>query len=320
MTQRPVLGKGLASLLPPVNLGQLPADVSTSPGDTSHAASQATKASPAAERIPGITVVPVGDIEPNPYQPRREFDESALKELCESIKITGVIQPIVVRRTPSGLQLIAGERRWRAAQMAGLKQIPVLIRKSTDKESLEIALIENIQRQDLNCIDEALAYQQLGNEFQLTQEEVATRVGKERATVANFLRLLRLPEAVIDDLKSNKLSFGHGKALLPLEDIDQILFARQVVIEKKLSVRATEAYVEEVKKNQRRKEPGTTSPTTDALHAVQTRLDSLSTDLSKLLSTKVKIVGTPKKGKIVIEYKSLEELNRVTDCIRPPRG
>ncbi|RYZ83482.1 MAG: ParB/RepB/Spo0J family partition protein, partial [Proteobacteria bacterium] len=192
------------------------------------------------DRIPGVGFASIEEIVANQYQPRRDFEESSLQELAQSIRSNGILQPLVVRKGPYGYQLIAGERRLRAAKIAGLKQVPILIRKSTDKEALELALIENIQRQNLNCVDEALAYLQLMDEFHLTQEEVSERVGKERSTIANFIRILRLPEAVIDDLKRKVLSYGHGKALLSLEDQDARLMARKKIVEDKLSVRATE--------------------------------------------------------------------------------
>ena len=190
----------------------------------------------------------IDDIQVNQFQPRRDFDEQALEEFAQSIRANGIIQPLVVRKSSTGnYELIAGERRLRASKIVGLKHVPIVIRRSTDREALELALIENIQRQNLNCVDEALAYFQLIEDFALTQEEVAARVGKERATVANFLRLLRLPQEILGDLKAGYLSLGHGKALLSLEDPAHRLRARSQIIEKQLSVRDTEKLVEEMK-------------------------------------------------------------------------
>ncbi|NDD92731.1 ParB/RepB/Spo0J family partition protein, partial [bacterium] len=193
MAQKTVLGKGLASLLPGA-AASISATPSAAPSN--HAGLMAGNQ----DRHPGIALLPVDELSVNDYQPRRSFDDSTLQELAQSIKTNGLIQPLIVRRTTSGYQLIAGERRLRASKLAGLRQVPVVVRRSTDREALEMALIENIQREDLNCIDEALAYRQLMEEFQLTQEEAATRVGKERASVANHLRLLRLPEEIVNDL------------------------------------------------------------------------------------------------------------------------
>ncbi len=231
MAQKPALGKGLASLFPGILASQPPATepaparpITPANGHGAVAAGppiiapprpdglrgSSTAVSPDTgnrDRHPGISLAAVDDIQANHYQPRHDFDEQALAELAQSIEANGIIQPLVVRKgVTGGYQLIAGERRLRAAKLAGLKQVPVVIRRSTDREALELALVENIQRQNLNCIDEALAYLQLMEEFALTQEEVAKRVGKERATVGNTVRLLKLPQAIIDDLKKQILS------------------------------------------------------------------------------------------------------------------
>lgn len=298
MGQKTVLGKGLASLLP------------GSPVLASGSFSQETGNH---ERHPGIAFLPIEDLKVNDYQPRRSFDDGMLQELAQSIRTNGVIQPLVVRRTPQGYQLVAGERRLRASKIAGLKQVPVVIRRSTDKEALELALIENIQRENLNCIDEARAYQQLLNEFQLTQEEVALRVGKERATVANHLRLLRLDEPIIDDLKRGSLTFGHGKALLMIEESDARLELRRRIIEGRLSVRQAEAEAGAIKSRLQsggapvdsvQSSPGQSDP-------VQERFFSLSQSLTRQWSAKVELKGTRKKGKILIHYSDSEQLERI---------
>ncbi len=295
-----VLGKGLASLLP----GAAPA--------TAAPAANPALASPAtgSAAIPGITFLSVEEIQANEYQPRRSFEDQPLDELAQSIRINGVIQPLVVRRVGSGYQLIAGERRLRASKLAGLKQVPVVVKRATDKEALELALIENIQRENLNCVDEALAYQQLMHEFQLSQEEVAQRVGKERATVANFLRLLRLPEAIIDDLKKGALSFGHGKAILMVEDPDARLELRRKIIEGRLSVRQAEALAQQAKAGGAAA-AAATSPSTKTTDPVQSRLQALSQTLTRLWSAKVEIKGGRKRGKIVLQYDSAEQLERI---------
>jgi ParB family chromosome partitioning protein len=267
------------------------------------------------DRHPGISVANVDEIRVNQYQPRRDFDDHALEELAQSIKSNGIIQPLVVRKGQSGeYQLIAGERRLRAAKIAGLKQVPVVIRRSTDREALELALIENIQRQNLNCIDEALAYFQLIQDFNLTQEETAQRVGKDRATVANFLRLLRLPEAIIDDLKRQILSFGHGKALLALEDNDQRLRARALIVEKHLSVREAEALVAQIKggapTNTQTAEPA------KSVAPAKNRFLALAQELTRHWATRVELKGNEKRGKILIHYSSRQELDRLLEAMQ----
>ena len=311
---RPVLGKGLASLL---SASAAPAPTSPAPqpmGTGAVSAGPATPISAAdisnANRIPGITFASLEDIVPNPYQPRREFVEAELTELAQSISANGIIQPLVVRKGPYGYQLIAGERRLRAAKLAGLKQVPIVIRKSTDKEALEIALVENIQRSNLNCIDEALAYLQLMQDFNLTQDETSERVGKERSTVANFVRLLRLPEAIIDDLKKGILSFGHGKALLSLEDQDQRLLARKSIVEGKLSVRATEALVQELQSKNRSTGNAEAAPAKD-LTPVQSRLRNLSLEMTRSVGVKTEVKGNERRGKVVLHYSRREELERL---------
>ena len=315
MAQKQVLGKGLASLLPglpktttaPIVVAHTPVSLDSRAGVTS-AVIQETQNK---DRHPGISVALIEDIQANHYQPRREFDDQGLEELSQSIKTSGIIQPLVVRKNAKGgFELIAGERRLRAAKIAGLKQVPIVIRRSTDREMLELALIENIQRQNLNCIDEALAYFQLLEEFSLTQEEVSDRVGKERATVANYLRLLRLPELIIDDLKKQSLSFGHGKALLGLDDADLRIRARNQIIEKRLSVRDTEALVDSMKQ---KKESGSIPDKAELNDPLSKRLASLSQDLGRKWSTRVEVKGTEKRGKIVIHYGSRQELDRLIE-------
>jgi len=307
MSQKPALGKGLASLFPQANMGL--GAMAAGPATTYEQAALANK-----DRHPGISFAELDDIQPNPNQPRRDFSEEALQELSLSIQTNGIIQPIVVRKTALGkYELIAGERRLRAARMAGLKQIPIVIRKSTDRESLELALVENIQRQNLNCVDEALAYFQLMEDFSLTQEDVAKQVGKDRASVANHLRLLRLPEAIIDDLKRQILSFGHGKALLGLDDSELRLRARKEIIEKKLSVRDTEALVERLKVNSR---PTTMTTSVEPPTPVKQRMQGLAQDLSRQYSVKVEMRGTERRGKLVFNYSSRQELDRLLEAMQ----
>lgn len=315
--QRTVLGKGLASLLPGADTAvppPPPAQAQTQGNDgintQSAGASAAGPAIPSssAERHMGISLAKLEDIRVNPFQPRRDFDESAIQELADSIRENGVIQPLVVRKTDQGYELIAGERRLRASKLAGVKQVPIVIRKTTDRESLQLAMIENIQRRDLNCIDEALGYFQLMQDFSLTQEEVAKQVGKERATVANCLRLLKLPAQIIEDLKNGTLSPGHGKILLSLESTDERLKARQAIIDQKLSVRSAEEMVDQMKNPQSSEE----SPSEKVARTpVEERLKTLARDLTRIWATRVRIKGDENKGKIVLQYSSREELEKL---------
>jgi ParB family chromosome partitioning protein len=268
------------------------------------------------DRHPGIAFASLDEIRVNTYQPRREFDERALQELADSIQSNGIIQPLVVRREGRGYQLIAGERRLRAARLAGLKQVPIVIRRSTDREALELALVENIQRQDLCCIDEALAYQQLMQDFGLTQEEVATRVGKDRATVANHLRLLKLPEVILYDLKTGILTFGHGKALLSLEEQEQRLLARAEILAKKLSVRAAEALVEGMKSRGVGAAPVESAPKSP----VQSRLANVGRELTQTWSTRVEVKGSERRGKVLIHYASRQDLDRILENLQNRRN
>lgn len=249
-------------------------------------------------------------IVPNSYQPRKSFDEDGLNELASSIRAHGIVQPIVVRSVNGGFfQLIAGERRWRAAQRAGLSRVPALIRESSEHAALEIALIENLQREDLNPIDEAEAYQRLIVEFGLTQEDVARRVGKNRATVANMLRLLRLPPEVQQWLREDKLTTGHAKALLSLNDLNAILSSARKIIEGNYSVRQAEVLVNRVADENSSKETAQARDTRDpnvkaAIHA-----------LEQALGTKIAIQETKGRGKIEIYFHSREELNRLYESL-----
>ena len=330
MAQKPVLGKGLASLFPGIAHPPSASTPAQATESAQHTGSGAQAAGPATtlqqqefgnrERYPGISLINVDDIQVNDYQPRRDFDGQALQELSQSIQVNGIIQPLIVRKMGNGsYQLIAGERRLRASKLAGLKQVPIVIRRSTDREALELALIENIQRENLNCVDEALAYFQLMQDFSLTQEEVAQRVGKERTTVANHLRLLRLPEAIIDDLKKQILSFGHGKALLALEDTDLRLRARAVVVQKRLSVRDTEALVEQLKLEAA--QDGTTPVKTDKTPASpsKTRLGVIAQELTRHWSTRVELKGSEHRGKVVLHYGSRQELDRILEAMQNQR-
>ncbi|OFZ79934.1 MAG: hypothetical protein A2583_06130 [Bdellovibrionales bacterium RIFOXYD1_FULL_53_11] len=277
---------------------------------------QPASANAGGPRHMGISLVTLEEIVPNAYQPRRDFDDEKMEELAQSIRENGLIQPLVVRKCASGYQLIAGERRLRAAKIAGLKHVPIVIRKSTDRESLEVAIIENVQRENLNCIDEALAYLRLSREFSLTQEDIAKRVGKDRATVSNSMRLLKLPEPVIDDLRRGVISYGHGKALLSLEDSGLVMQARTLVVEKAMSVRDTENLVEMLKAG--KAENGTSGKESVALplSPLKMRLDNISQELTRKWSTKVELRGGERRGKIVFHYATRQDLDRILSAMQ----
>ena len=282
MEKRPALGKGLSALIP---------DVPEPP-----------RAAPVEADIDRLT--------PNEFQPRTYVDDARLQELAQSIKANGIIQPIVVRRVGDRFQIIAGERRWRAAKVAGLLRVPISVRDvaaGQEQSLLEMALIENIQREDLNPIEEALAYRRLADEFHLTQEVIATAVGKDRASVANFLRLLKLPDEVRTEVASGRLSAGHARALLSLTDeADQRRMAREVIA-RSLSVRETESLVKKiVEAGKPAGEAAEPKPADVHTRAAEDRL-------KLLLGTRVRIVRHGTRGRIEIDFVSEEELIRIYD-------
>lgn len=248
------------------------------------------------------------DIEPNRKQPRESFDNEALEELAESIKQYGVVQPLIVRKNGKHYEIIAGERRWRAAKMAGLKEVPVVIKEYTEQEMTEISLIENIQRENLNPVEEAKGYKRLVEEFHLKQEEVAAKVSKSRAAVANSMRLLKLDDSVLELLAAGQISTGHAKVLLELSDFEQQKYAAELIVEKSLSVRETEKLVKTLSNPQ---------PEREKRELTNTELyKQLQDRLSARMGTKVAINRkTEDKGKIEIEYYSQEELERIIEAI-----
>jgi ParB family chromosome partitioning protein len=277
MAQRKVLGRGIGALLPVVEEGEK-----------------------------RLMTCGIEEIIPNRHQPRKVFDPEKLKELVASIREKGVIQPLLARRIDGGYELIAGERRWRAAQMAGLREVPVLLRDVRDAEMLELALIENIQRAELNPIEEAEAYQRLIDEFDFTQEELSIRVGKDRSTITNHLRLLRLPEPVKTGISSGLITTGHAKAILGLDLPERQLEAHSLVVKKGLSVRETEALVKRLAKGKAVKKVQKSSA----------EMANLQEALMRSLSTKVRIAGSGRKGRIVIEYYSPDELERLIGILK----
>jgi ParB family chromosome partitioning protein len=288
-TKRRALGKGLDSLLPRV---------------------QAPVAAPAAEGEGGKPrEIPLDQIDRNPYQTRSQVNEEQLAELAASITSNGVVQPVLVRPQANGrFQLIAGERRWRASKLAGKATIPAIIRQVSDEQAMEITIVENLQRADLNAMEQARAFERLSREFHMTQEQMAQRTGKDRATVANFLRLLRLPSSVQARVESGDLAFGHARTLLAFEHAEEMERAAQRIVGLSLSVRQTENYVqnllhpEKASKKHSKPEP----PIDPNVREVQDRLQ-------RALGLKVKIEDHKGRGKVIIEYARLEDFDTLLE-------
>ena len=298
-TKKAGLGKGLDSLI--TN------KVATTKPATSEAAKKDEKV------IEGI-LMDIKKVEPNREQPRKNFDEDALIELSESIKQFGVLQPLLVQDKKGYYEIIAGERRWRAAKLAGLKEVPVIIKDLTDQEVVEISLIENIQRENLNPIEEAIAYKRLLTEFNLKQDEVAERVSKSRTAVTNSMRLLKLNEKVQQMVIDDMLSTGHARALLGIDDHEKQYQTAQKIFDEKLSVRETEKLV---KKIQQEKEEDKAKSEVKIDPKMAAIFGDLEETMKMILGTKVAInQKDDKKGKIEIEYYSMDELDRIIDLIR----
>jgi ParB family chromosome partitioning protein len=289
------LGRGLSALLP------------AAAPPVSHAAAQAES-----PRGGGVLRLPVEAIRRDGRNPRKRFDEQRLRELADSIKAQGVLQPVLVRREGSGYRLIAGERRWRAAQLAGLKDIPAILREASEKEAFELALVENLQRADLDPIEEARGFQQLMEEFKLTQEQVSQRVGRDRSSVANALRLLALPEAVKEMLQDGSLSMGHARALLGVPKIPELVALAKRVADGELSVRETESLVKE----RRDGKPG--SDTKKKVTTSQAARNVVE-DLQRRLGTKVRLKDRGGKGTLELDYFSYADLERICQLIHNRR-
>jgi ParB family chromosome partitioning protein len=286
--RRRALGKGLDSLLP-----RVPTAVASAP-----------------ESEGGKPLeIPLDQIDPNPYQTRSQVDQGQLAELAASITANGVVQPILVRPQASGrFQLIAGERRWRASQLAGKQTIPAILRQVSDEQAMEITIVENLQRADLNPMEQARAFERLSREFHMTQEQMAVRTGKDRATVANFLRLLRLPASVQARVEAGDISFGHAKALLAFEHAEEMEKAAQRIVSLSLSVRQTESYVQSLihPENAAKKELKPEPPVDPNVREVQNRLQTA-------LGLKVTIEDHNGRGKVIIEYAKLEDFDTLLE-------
>jgi ParB family chromosome partitioning protein len=255
----------------------------------------------------------VADIEPNPKQPRRDFDDEALQSLAASIKQHDIIQPVTVAKLAGGkYRLISGERRWRAAKLAGLTDIPAYQRQANDQQLLELALLENLQREDLNAIEVALSYKRMMDELHFTQEQVADRMGKDRSTVANSIRLLKLPPDIQLSVRKGELSMGHARALLAIELVDQQLYAFKEIMSKGLSVRQTEALVQQLKKEQPSVKKTAKSTTSSPYKRIEDKLASH-------FSTRVRIKQSKEgQGQLIIEYYSQEEFNKILRQLNAP--
>ena len=256
----------------------------------------------------GMVNLLIDEISPGASQPRKDFDDEKLIELENSIRENGVIQPIVVQQREGGYEIICGERRWRASRKAGLKKIPVVIREVSNTESLQMALIENIHRQDLNPIEEAEAYRRLSQEYGLTQEVIAKQVGKKRATIANYLRLLKLSKGFQEDLILGRLTMGHARAMLALESEQEMEVLRKEVLKQDMTVRQVEAYI------QRKKSPEGMKPKAN-LAQKDIFIKDMEKTLEQKLGTKVTISPGKKGGKLIVFYYSNDDLNRVYDMI-----
>jgi ParB family chromosome partitioning protein len=292
--KRRALGKGLESLLPS---RPMPVAVPTI----------TAVAEPAGRPLD----IPLDHIERNPYQTRTRFDEAQLTELAQSIAASGVVQPIVVRQLSEGkYQLITGERRWLASRKAGKSTIPAIVRQASDEQTLEMTIVENLQRADLNPMEQARAYQRLSQDFKMTQEQMAIRTGKERASVANFLRLLRLPEQVQHKVESGDLSFGHARTLLALDSPEAITAAAQKVMALNLSVRQTESYVQGLinPEAKPKKNAKPAQPEDPNVREAQDRL-------RRKLGLKVEIEDKKGKGKVIIEYANLEDFDSILTAL-----
>jgi ParB family transcriptional regulator, chromosome partitioning protein len=289
--KKDALGKGIRSLLQSID-----EDLKTTAGQLKPTV---------AEAVTSMLRIPISDIDVNPKQPRRDFDEQALKELADSIKMHDIIQPITVSKTSAGkYRLISGERRWRASKIAGLKDIPAYIRQANDQELLELALLENLQRENLNAVEIALSYKRLMEELDYTQEQVAERMGKDRTTVTNYIRLLKLPPDIQLAVRTGALSMGHARALINVDTIDKQLYVYHQVKQKELSVRQTEALVRQLYKS---------APVKTAVKgSLPQAFQRIEDNLASQFGTKVKVNHSKKgNGSILIEYYSLEQFNQI---------
>ncbi len=254
----------------------------------------------------GYMLLDIDEIKPNIFQPRKDFDEEAIQELASSIQEKGIIQPLVVRKSESAYEIIAGERRWRAAQRVGLTKVPVIIKEVSDREAIELALVENLQREDLNPLEEAAAYEQLIEDFGLTHEEISKRIGKDRSTITNQLRLLKLPDEVKQALVGGEITAGHARAILSLQSHSMSREVLEAIRKDMLSVRKTEKLIQKLSEEKRH---------VVILHDTDPYLEHVIDELKKTLGTQVKIIDKGGEGRIEIEYYSKDELERIMEIL-----
>jgi ParB family chromosome partitioning protein len=294
--KKDALNRGIRSLL-----GSIDSDIKNTSGSLQPEAVIRTTA---------VSRIPLEDITPNAKQPRQDFDPASLEELAQSIRLHDIIQPLTVKRLPSGkYKLIAGERRWRAAKLAKIKDVPVYVREADDKAILELGLLENLQRENLNAIEIGLSYQRLMDECAMTQEEVATRMGMDRSTVSNYIRMLKLPPDIVIAVRNGSLSMGHARALINAGEVDKQLYVYQTIVAKKLSVRQTEDLVKQLYKPSKKAEAKQTKP--------QGQFQKIQDQLTNHFGTKVKLEHhNSGRGKISVEYYSLEELNGLLEKMK----
>ena len=286
------LGKGIRSLLQSID-----SDLKNPSGQIKESV---------VETVTSVMRIPIEQIDTNPKQPRRDFDEQSLQELAQSIKLHDIIQPVTVTKTGSRYRLMSGERRWRSAKLAGLKDIPAYIRQANDQELLELALLENLQREDLNAMEIALSYKRMMEELSHTQEQVAERMGKDRSTVTNYIRLLKLPPDIQVAVRNGEISMGHARALINVDTVDKQLFIFDEIKAKGLSVRQTENLVRNFYK-----EPGEKKTSAASLPPVYKKIED---KLSSHFSTRVKMKQSKDgSGQIMFDYYSLQELNKLLD-------
>lgn len=301
---KPALGRGLGALL-----GAAPASAKSAPAVPPAAPAPAVEPAPAADTRERVERVALHQVRPCPFQPRKEFTAEGLQELADSIREQGIIQPLIVRKRNDAYELIAGERRWRAAQLLKLADVPVIVREADDRAMLELALIENLQRENLNPIEEAAGYSELMEKFQLRQEDVANKVGKSRVVVANALRLLRLPVDVQVFLRDGRLSVGHAKVILGLSGDTQQKLAAERVLKKGLNVRQTEDLVAHLQKRSATDSKGVTTLSQDA------NVAALENRLRERFGTKVAVRYRQGKGSLELKFFSDEELERILEII-----
>lgn len=287
---RKALGRGLESLLPSSRPAELP--------QVNHLQGQS------------VRDLPVTEIDSNPYQTRTNFDEQALNELAASILVNGVVQPIVVRPANGRYQLIAGERRWRASQKLGREFVPAVIKQVSNEQAMEMTIVENLQREGLNPMEEARAFDRLSREFSLTQEQMSQRTGKDRASIANLIRLLRLPDGIQQSIEKGELTVGHGKTLLMLDTPDAMLSAAHKIRQLSLSVRQTEEMIHRLLAPAEEKETEQKSK-----RATDPNVRAAEEELQRALGTRVTIRDNKGRGKIVIEYATLEDFDRVVETL-----